>query len=588
VKGASFLTDQKAERYSVPYYKTYHDGIYNQAIKGLPAAAICQSAAAADTCQPSQADATASATADQQTQTLFSESAFYDLPFLLNAHSFVRTDISGEHTTSFLKVADAGDRRGYRYDIVPNSRCKETIIKKLADADSYFNVANDIQGGDFIFDGDSIEIATRDFYKTTIEDCIQEFRNMRNQFIKNLNNAWTSTGLPAKFQPLRWMQANHPFAIYHSNPKNIGIFNNGTYHFNFTMPTVLTGASSSAAAESTMPTVLTGASSSAAAESTMPTQLGSNTKPASSSTFISRHQKAARYIQWLEPFLIANYGTADPLSKSTIMGHRFSAASQRGAVSRYIGIGSYDTRKMVQGKLNTTPWVSTRVTKEDGWMASYLRGCAYKPLEEVGMDINFHKHYNHGLELRFFDYFEEERLTSVLSTLVHVLDQSQTVTLMSAGDSALWNTIVEEVMVHGWQTQIYGWMAGELSAALALEIRPGPIRAVWHDIQRQLERQWLGRGECSQVMIRRRQYLWEHVERPLRNVQTQRHQSDNKISAPRTPKAIIPDDLQAEFQVQANPLVAKQRHLLPPEIPEAPVVGRNSGSPCVPNWCCTQ
>ena len=557
IKGAAFLTDQKAERYSVPYYKTYRDGIYNQALKGLPAAAICESAAAeaaaaaaTTTCQPPALPTPEVAVAALQPQVLFSESAFYDLPFLLNAHSFVRTDVSGEHTTAFLKVADPADRRGYRYNVVPNSRCQQTILNAIADADPYFNVSNDIQGEDFLFDGDSIEIATRDFYKTTIEDCIHEFKNMRNEFIENLNNAWVSAGLPVRFQPLRWMRANYPFAIYHSNPKNIGIFNNGTYHFNFTMPT----------------------------------QLDSNAKPATAATFIRRHQKTARYIQWLEPFLIANYGTADPLSKSTIMGHRFSAASQRAAVSRYIGVGSYDTRKMVQGKLNTAPWASTRVTKEDGWMASYLRGCAYKPLEEVGMDINFHKHYNHGLELRFFDYFEEERLLSVLSTLVHTLDQSQTVTLMPAGDSALWNTIVEEVMVRGRQTHIYGWMAGELSAALALEIRPGPIRAVWHDIQRQLERQWLGRGECSQVMIRRRRYLWEHIERPLRNVQTERRQSDNKITVARTPKGVIPIETAAVFEVRGNPLVAERRPLLPRQPQEIPEINSSTNNP---NCCGT-
>ena len=564
VHGASFLTDQKPERYSVPYYKTYRDGIYNQALKGLPAAAICEAAAAAAaeakasaTCQPpaqSQVDATTAA-AEQQSQTLFSEDTLYDLPFLLNAHSFVRTDISGEHTTNFLKVADAADRRGYRYDTVPNSRCRETIIKKLADADPYFNVVDNVIGEHFLFDGDSVEIATRDFYKTTIEDCIQEFKNMRNEFIENLNNAWASTGLPAKFQPLRWMRANYPFVIYHSNPKNIGIFNNGTYHFNFTMPTTL----------------------------------DQNAKPAAAATFIRRHQKAARYIQWLEPFLIANYGTADPLSKSTIMGHRFSAASQRAAVSRYIGVGSYDTRKMFQGKMNTVSSPASRVTKEDGWMSSYLRGCAYKPLEEVGMDINFHKHYNHGLELRFFDYFAEERLTSVLSTLVHILDQSQTVTIMPAADSALWNTIVEEVMVHGRQTQIYGWMAGELSAALALEIRPGPIRTVWHDIQRQLERRWLFKGECSQVMIRRQRYLWEHVERPLREHPTHIANKSGKIHAPRTPKAVIPIEVPAAFQVRGNPLADQRRPLLPrqpPEIQEAPIVmGRGV---CSGSWCCTQ
>ena len=565
VRGKMLLTDQRSERYSVPYYKTYRDGIYNQALKGLPAAAICESAAAAvaataaaATCQPTLLASADTTPANPQTQTLFDESAFYDIPYLLNAHSFVRTDISGEHTTNFLKVEDAHDKRGYRYNTIPNSRCKQTILNKLAIIEPYFKVTDDIRGEDFIFDGDSIEIATRDFYKTTIEECIKEFKNMRSEFIENLNNAWVTAGFPSHFQPLRWMRSNYPFAIYHSNPKNIAIFNNGTYHFNLTMPT----------------------------------PLNDQRKLVAPATFIRRHQRAARLLQWFEPFLIANYGTADPLSKSTIMGHRFSAASQRAAVSRYIGVGSYDTRKMPQGKMNTVSYNATRVTKDDGWMSSYLQGCAYKSLEEVGMDINFHKHYNHGLELRFFDYFSEERLTSVLSTLVHTLDHSQTVKLQAAADSALWNTIVEEVMVHGKQTQIYSWMAAELSSAFSLEIRPGPIRNVWRDIQRQLERCWLGRGECSRVMIRRERYLWEHIERPLGpaapNIDPSyylRSGSNKGTIHVKHQPTIIPVEASQPFYVQNNPLATDRQPLIgrPREIPEVARTNKQCAG-----WCCTQ
>ncbi len=540
-RAKTLLIDQRAERYSVPYYKSYKDGVYNQALRGLPASSIA----------PSVPPTAPSA--------LFNENTFHDFPYLLNAHSLVRTDISGEHTTMFLKVADAADPRGYRYDVAPNPNCGPTILQRIAAADKYFTVTDNVRGEDFIFDGDSIEIATRDFYKATVEDCIQEFKNMRAEFIENLNAAWRAAGLPQRFQPLRWMPCNYPFVFFHSNPKNIAIFNNGTFHFNFTMPTALNDAA----------------------------------KVADDRTFIRRHRSAARLIQWLEPFLIANYGTADPLSTSTIMGHRFSAASQRAATSRYIGVGSYNTNRMLQGKMNTMPREDARVAGEGGWMTSYQTECAYKPLEEVGTDINFHKHYNHGLELRFFDYFAEERLGSLLSTLVHVLDHSQTVVMGAAAASPLWNTVVEDVMAHGRKAQIYSWMAADLASALGVEIRPGPIRSVWHDIQRQLERRWLGRGECSRVMIRRRRSLWEHVERPLGpaapamdpSYYLRSGRGRQQQQQPQIPEGV-------PFQVRGNPVFSRRtrsaeaaireplmghRPALPPEIPEVPA--RRGG------WC---
>ena len=501
VQAKRFLIDQKAERYSVPYYKTYKDGIYNDAINGL-----------------------------------IDLSGSVQIPYLLNAHSLTRVDISGEHTTSFQKIADATDPRGYRYDTIPNSRCTEAIMKQLEAVNQYFAIKDEVQAADFILDGDSIEIATRDFYKTTVEECIIEFRNRRAEFVDNLNIAWIAAGLPTSYLPLTWMTANHPFAIYHSNPKNIGIFNNGTYHFNFTIPTRL-------------------------APTTPP-------KPVDSHLFIKQHRAAARLIQWLEPFLIVNYGTPDPLSKSTIMGHRFSAASQRAAVSRYIGIGSYDTHKMIQGKLNTVPRADARVAAEDGWMTAYQNQCAYKPLDEVGIDINFHKHYTHGIELRFFDYFSENRLEPLLGTLVQALDHAQITMGRCAPDSALWNTLVEEAMLRGRKAHIYSWMATELSSALSLEIRPGPMRRVWHDIQRQLEKRWLGIGVCSKVMIGRRRYLWEHITRSLKDNTTP---ATPATAAPTTgAQNISPKSSESDVIIapRTNPMHGSYRQPLLPTIPE--------------------
>ena len=492
-QASSFYKDQRPERYSVPYYKTYKAGLYNEALKGL--------------IDPSG------------TPTL--------LPYLLNAHSLIRVDAAGEHTTVFKKVSDETDPRGYHYELAPNPKCRKTILESLCAVDPFFKITEEVRGETFIFDGDSIEIATRDFYKTTVERTVEELTTMRREFIEHLNDAWTIAALPTTLQPLRWMTGNHPFAVLHSNPRNVSIFNNGTYHINLTMPT----------------------------------QLGPTAKPVDAHAFIRRHRKAARFIQWLEPFLIEAYGTADPLAKSTLMSHRFSAASQRAAASRYIGVGTFNTHTMPQGKYNTVPRKSARPAREDGWMTNYAKTASYEQLEDVGLDINFHKHYNHGLELRFFDYFPEGQLPSLIATLVQALDQSQALTTAAAPDSAIWNTLVEEVMQRGKMAIVYSWMCAELSAALGLEIRTGPVRRVWHDIQRQLERRWLGRGECSAVMIARRRYLWESVERPLGLIgpltQIPQQQPEKKtiqaICQPQVPLMLEPG---AILQIQGNPMFA--------------------------------
>jgi hypothetical protein len=88
-------------------------------------------------------------------------------------------------------------------------------------------------------------------------------------------------------------------------------------------------------------------------------------------------------------------------------------------VSRYIGLGIYDTEKMAPGKIlqiarsaaGPLPWYD--------WLHEH---CDYYKLENIGLDLNFNKHGAHGLELRFFDQMPYESLEEVLRGLVLVMD----------------------------------------------------------------------------------------------------------------------------------------------------------------------
>ena len=56
------------------------------------------------------------------------------------------------------------------------------------------------------------------------------------------------------------------------------------------------------------------------------------------------------------------------------------------------------------------------------WYDTMLAHTAYRPLDMIGLDINFNKHWAHGLELRFFDQIPMEDLEVVLKQVVVLMD----------------------------------------------------------------------------------------------------------------------------------------------------------------------
>lgn len=195
----------------------------------------------------------------------------------------------------------------------------------------------------------------------------------------------------------RWFQGeiiyppvNHGLALLHTNQNNVAIFNNGTYHINITLPT----------------------------------KLDEYGRIENWSEFVDKHRQMARLFQWITPLLIAKLGSGDcfrHISKSSGELH-FPQGSQRCCVSRYIGVATYDTVAMKPGKIliidnPKMPWMREIYEKPE---------CAYKMLESVGLDINFHKHHNHGLEFRIFDWFPESMLPFVMSLFVYMADEALT------------------------------------------------------------------------------------------------------------------------------------------------------------------
>ena len=413
----------KAERYSVDYYKSYkalHEKVF---------------------------------------QMMFPDSSgCFPLPFFFNGHCLSKMDRHGVHTTTYEKTPQ------------PNPKFMgKTLLDELKEYSLLFKDDHEVR---YVFDGDTVEFMTLDFYKAKAATVIKELVDYKIRFLKELNSFIKKQGLHKEKGALVYPPRNPGFAVFYSNPGNVVMFNNGTYHINLTLPSMLGPQN-----EDGIPTL------------------------AYPDLFRQQHKVCIKMFQWFEPFLIAVYGTPDPLSFTSPI---FSKGSQRCAVSRYIGIGTYDVEKMPEGKIMTLSIKEVIGSQTDyWWYTTYHKISGYIALEQIGMDINYKKHYNHGIELRFFDWFSEDKLQTLITELVYLcevaLDCDET---SVAALSKTWNLFVIGVLKEGAGFKITDEIAAIYERILGIPLL-GSQRTVteaFEYIFKELKRKYKG-GECVRRLL---------------------------------------------------------------------------------------
>lgn len=294
------------------------------------------------------------------------------VPILLNCHSLMDCDAAGEHGTTHEKVPK------------PNPRYAGKTLFDVAC--EYSAWLRDEYGRVFMWDGDTVEFMTQRFYRATVDDVMTELMQGESRFITEIQKV-PRRGILAAYGPLTLAAPrNEPWATYLTHLRGVAMFNNGTIHINVTLPT----------------------------------RLGWNRQPLWPRRFLEEHRRLARLVQWFEPLWIAVYGSPDPFSwAAPHMSGQFAAGSQRLAVSRYIGVGTFDTVTMPVGKIlqlqrseaGQLPWYD--------WLHART---AYAPLDVIGLDINYNKHWAHGLELRFLDQMPMPALREILEQIVVLMD----------------------------------------------------------------------------------------------------------------------------------------------------------------------
>jgi len=316
-------------------------------------------------------------------------------PIYINSHTFQKMDINGEHLT--------------RYDVAgtPNPHFTESIHDVLLKRSIFYKEKYDRS---IVFDGDSIEFITQSFYNTTVSDAVDELISLKSSFINEIRPLFSDV---TNGDTIQFPDHNYGIVSFHTtNGTNLGMCNNGTYHINFTLPTYL-----------------------------------ENGVICDKAAFANQHLNLIRYLQIIEPLFVACYGTPDVLS---VISPEYSIGSLRVSLSRYISLQTFDTTMPINGKL----LLMTRPSDDTEFWYNKICEGPYNLNDKIGYDINFNKFKNHGIELRFFDWFPEEYLKDIINFIVLLAAHSVYSTQPCVWDAADYQQIILKCVQNGFTCQL--------------------------------------------------------------------------------------------------------------------------------------
>ncbi len=346
----------------------------------------------------------------------FDKNKNYKVSRMMNSHSLEKLDIKFQHKT-IQSAPPLLDNPNYL-----GKSILELFLKTQPHQIQSMLTQKNNPMGCIIFDGDSIEFVTKYFENRTIQEACNELKASKRIFLEKLNESKILKGT------LTYPEYNIGINMFMSNQKNLVLFNNGTFHFHITLPT-----------------------------------LAEDTKIVDYDAFDTAHSNAIYMLQWFEPFFIATLGSPDILSVISSkhdLQEKFAGGSMRNAMSRYTGVGTYH-KSMAKGKILTYPVEEFRkllkFDKADNiwWRDQVEAELSYDLLSDLGLDFNREKLYQSGFEFRSFDEFPASYLPDVLHAIVLICEHARHAgDVPWATDSAVWNNLVFRTLKEGYQTTL--------------------------------------------------------------------------------------------------------------------------------------
>ena len=352
----------------------------------------------------------------------------YKVSRMINSHSLEKLDINYQHKMlSPVKPFVDTETAEVSAQPLENPEYLGKSIMELFLEDQPYNIQSMITQrnktmGSVHFDGDSIEFVTKYFENRTITDSCKELKATKKLFLDKINESAVLNG------KLSFPDYNNGLNMFMTNQENLVLFNNGTYHFHITLPS-----------------------------------LTEDSRIVDYNDFDKTHANAIYLLQWFEPFFIATLGSPDimgVISDKYSLDKKFTLGSMRNAMSRYIGVGTFN-KAMPKGKILTYKVDDFRKLlkfekEENVWWRDQIEAeMEYEMLSELGLDFNQEKMYQSGFEMRSFDEFPAEYLNDVLFCIILICEHSLNLPDVQWGhDSVAWNNLVFKTLKNGYSTEI--------------------------------------------------------------------------------------------------------------------------------------
>jgi hypothetical protein len=286
-------------------------------------------------------------------------------PVWMNGHTLQKTDIHLRHRTLYDATETPNPEFG-------GESIHDVLMREC-------DVYRDMYDQSVVFDGDTIEFITQDYYCATVRGAVKELGDLKRRWIEAVGprlSAWTG-GSTWNFP-----QRNEGLVTFvTTNQKTLSLCNTQTLHLNLTLPSLLRKG-------------------------------GGGAHLVDKERFMKEHLDWVSWIQVIEPLVVAVYGTPDVFSLVSSAG--YSIGSQRATRSRYISLQTYDVAAPMNGKLLLQP----RPEDPLHWYNRITGDSPYLAHTEIGYDVNVNKFKNHGMEVRFLDWFPEAYLPAVLDLMV--------------------------------------------------------------------------------------------------------------------------------------------------------------------------
>lgn len=284
-------------------------------------------------------------------------------PIYINAHTFEKTDIHLRHKTYYDEHS------------TPNPKFTESLHQILLKESTYYKTHFDQS---FVFDGDTFEFITQQFYNSTSQQSVNELITSKQKWLEEITPFFHKWNMDNIQFP------NHNYGLVSfltTYKKNLSLCNTATYHINITLPSYL-----------------------------------QNGILIDKNKFTNDHLQFIKLIQIVEPIIVASYGTPDIFS---LLDSSYSIGSLRVSRSRYISLHTFNADLPVNGKL-----LLMKKPDDPNFWYNLMNDSPYELTNEIGYDINFNKFKNHGIEIRFLDWFPEQYLQALIDFFILLAQHS--------------------------------------------------------------------------------------------------------------------------------------------------------------------